>query len=83
MQVKTSLIIPIFLVGNPFMAHLDMTKFFAQNNGLEPKYWIVKDNEQAINIAAGTKEWIGTTSSVAPLQSFFVKAKQQIPKNSK
>ena len=57
------------------MAHLDMTKFFAQNNGLEPKYWIVKDNEQAINIAAGTKEWIGTTSSVAPLQSFFVKAK--------
>ena len=64
-----------FLVGNPFMAHLDMTKFFAQNNGLEPKYWIVKDNEQAINIAAGTKEWIGTTSSVAPLQSFFVKAK--------
>ena len=28
-----------FLVGNPFMANMDMDAFFAENTGLEKKFW--------------------------------------------
>lgn len=64
-----------YLVGNPFMAHLDMTKFFAENNNLESKYWVVDNNSQTV--AVGKEEDLTTTNptgdaTVAPLQSFFV-----------
>ena len=64
-----------YLVGNPFMAHLDMAKFFAENSNLESKYWVVDNNSQTV--AVGKKEDLTTTNStgdatVAPLQSFFV-----------
>lgn len=66
---------PYYLVGNPFMAHLDMTKFFAGNSNLEPKYWVVDNNSQTV--AVGKEEDLTTTdptgdATVAPLQSFFV-----------
>lgn len=66
---------PYYLVGNPFMAHLDMTKFFTENNNLESKYWVVDNNSQTV--AVGTEEDLTTTdptgdATVAPLQSFFV-----------
>lgn len=64
-----------YLVGNPFMAHLDMAKFFAENSNLERKYWVVDNNSQTA--AVSTEEDLTTTNptgdaTVAPLQSFFV-----------
>ena len=67
-----------YLVGNPFMAHLDMEKFFDEDNGngkvLQKKYWVVDNSSQTV--AVGTEEDLTTTgtgdATVAPLQSFFV-----------
>lgn len=64
-----------YLVGNPFMAHLDMTKFFDGNADLVRKYWVVDDNSQTVVV--GKEEDLTTTNptgdvTVAPLQSFFV-----------
>lgn len=70
---------PYYLVGNPFMAHLDMNKFFDEENGngsvLEEKYWLVTDGNQTA--AVGSEgSWVtvegSSTPKVAPLQSFFV-----------
>ncbi len=39
----------LFLVGNPFMAHLDMTKFLAHEKNsdvIEGKYWILNGDNQ-------------------------------------
>lgn len=64
-----------YLVGNPFMAHLDMEAFFTKNSNLERKYWVVDNNSQTV--AVDTEEDLTTTNptgdvTVAPLQSFFV-----------
>ena len=68
-----------YLVGNPFMAHLDMNAFFDDENGngkvLQKKYWVVDNNSQTV--AVDTEEDLTTTNptgdvTVAPLQSFFV-----------
>ena len=66
---------PYYLVGNPFMAHLDMDAFFTGNSNLERKYWVVDNNSQTV--AVGKEEDLTTTdptgdATVAPLQSFFV-----------
>ena len=66
---------PYYLVGNPFMAHLDMDAFFTGNSNLERKYWVVDNNSQTV--AVGTEgSWVtvngNSTPTVAPLQSFFV-----------
>lgn len=66
---------PYYLVGNPFMAHLDMDAFFTENSNLERKYWVVDNNSQTV--AVGKEEDLTTTdptgdATVAPLQSFFV-----------
>lgn len=59
-----------YLVGNPYMAHINATKFFEQNVGLLQKYWLVDNNGQ--KVAEGSE--ISTTgdATIAPLQSFFV-----------
>lgn len=67
-----------YLVGNPFMAHLNMDVFFTKNSNLEPKYWVVDHNSQTV--AVGKAEDLTTTdptgdATVAPLQSFFVQKK--------
>lgn len=64
------------LIGNPFMAHLSVQKFFAANTNLQSKYWQVTDGNQTAAVG-GTddSDWItntGTTTTIAPLQSFFV-----------
>lgn len=65
-----------YLVGNPFMAHLDMNAFFGENTNLQRTYWLVDNNSQTV--ATGTEEDLTSNSpsadnTVAPLQSFFVK----------
>lgn len=73
-----------YLVGNPFMAHLNMDVFFTKNSNLERKYWVVDNNSQTV--AVGTKEDLTTTNptgdvTVAPLQSFFVQKKTGVSNN--
>lgn len=64
-----------FLVGNPFMASLDMQKFFDANPGLQRKFWVVTANRQEVTVMDGA-DAIATdgTTTVAPLQAFFVEA---------
>ena len=71
-----------YLVGNPFMAHLDMEKFFDETNGngsvLEKKYWLVTNDNQSAAVGTGDA-WVevgdNSTAKIAPLQSFFVQKK--------
>lgn len=67
-----------FLIGNPYMAYLDMEKFLGANaNVLAKKYWTI-DNGKVI---VGTPDVVGTSGEwpdeqtsgyVAPMQAFFV-----------
>ena len=71
---------PYYLVGNPFIAHLDMDAFFRGNNGLENKYWLVTNGNQSAAVGTGSSDedngWISVGDvTVAPLQSFFVQKK--------
>ena len=67
-----------YLVGNPFMAHLNMSMFIEKNEGvIEPKYWAVDDGVQDVAVVnPDADSWIyvgeNSTATVAPLQSFFV-----------
>ena len=59
-----------YLVGNPYMAHINANAFFNTNSGLLKKYWLVDSEGQ--KIAVGSE--ISTTGDAtnAPLKSFFV-----------
>lgn len=65
-----------YLVGNPFMAHLNMSMFIEKNEGvIEPKYWAVDDGVQNIAVVdpnTGTGWTTQEGATIAPLQSFFV-----------
>ena len=65
-----------YLVGNPFMAHLDMVEFFTKNGAFEKMYWLVTEKGQEVAVG-GTGDGLISTGSgkVAPLQSFFIKLK--------
>lgn len=75
-----------FLVGNPFMTHMDIAKFLEKNSGqLEQKYWVVTKSVQIAGgidgsdfIAAGPtdSEWAEDPTVIAPMQGFFVKTKE-------
>ena len=58
----------LYVVGNPYMATLDMTAFFAGNPQFEVKYWTMTDGEQ---IAFDSE----SLATIAPMQSFFVMLK--------
>lgn len=74
-----------FLVGNPYMAYLNMSEFLKANSSvLAEKYWTI-DNEKVI---VGTPDVVGTTGEwpneqkigyVAPMQAFFVESKDYNP----
>lgn len=70
---------PYFLVGNPFMAHIDMKKFLLENSSvIEPKYWIISgDKEISAILNGGNFQSTGTEELqyIAPMQGFFVVAK--------
>ncbi|MCD8270729.1 MAG: hypothetical protein LUD46_21405 [Parabacteroides sp.] len=56
-----------FLVGNPFMAHLDMTRFFERNAGElgnNKKFWIIDKDNQLVSVENKNDEgWLTTGSS--------------------
>lgn len=75
-----------YLVGNPFMAHLDMSTFIEKNEGvIEPKYWAVDDGVQNIAVVDPDNDEGWTTqddaTTIAPLQSFFVQKKTETSSN--
>lgn len=76
-----------YLVGNPFMAHLNMKEFLEGNSEvIEPKYWAVDDGVQNIAVVDPNDDsWItvneNSTAKVAPLQSFFVQKKTGVSNN--
>lgn len=70
-----------FLVGNPFVAHLDMARFFEENSGeIEAKYWIMTGAQQGAAVMSPDGTITGSTSGeagyVQPLVSFFVEARK-------
>ncbi|MCM1441513.1 MAG: T9SS type A sorting domain-containing protein, partial [Roseburia sp.] len=72
----------LFLVGNPFMTHMDMAKFLDANPGLNRKYWIMTAGSQSAAIMDENSNGIAGVGSialgtVAPLQGFFVEAKEK------
>lgn len=63
-----------YLVGNPFMAHLDMKKFFDKNTSFAKMYWLVTENGQEVAVGGDGDGLISTgIGKIAPLQSFFIK----------
>lgn len=86
-----------YLVGNPFMAHLDMEKFFEKqtfnditiNNGevLEWKYWYLDDDgtQVAVSYDEDKAEWISDKENdnflIPPLRSFFVVKNAEVENN--
>ena len=72
-----------YLVGNPFMAHLDASVFFTTNNSVvQPKYWLVSNENQTVAVGNEDNGWVSTEVStrplIAPLQSFFVEVKENV-----
>ena len=74
-----------YMVGNPFMAHLHMHQFFAENTGLEKTYWTL-NNQRAITSGEERQEWVATAvtdgsavPTIAPMQAFFVKKANGAP----
>lgn len=73
---------PYYLVGNPFMAHLDMNAFFAKNSNLSGTYWVVNDDNQEVGVG-GTNGLVTTgDGKIAPLSSFFVTKKDNSTTNN-
>lgn len=70
-----------FLVGNPFVASLDMDEFFRLNPHLQQKFWIMEADLQAVSVKTDDNNWHTTssTATVAPGQGFFVVLKESAP----
>lgn len=64
-----------YLVGNPFMAHLDMKAFFDSpaNAGISKTYWVVNKGNQWVGVGEGKGLVRTGDGTIAPLQSFFIK----------
>lgn len=62
------------MVGNPFMAPLDVQAFVAANIGvLAQKYWISSDlTTAAVTYDESNKTWSDNTSLIAPYSVFYV-----------
>lgn len=68
-----------FMVGNPFMSHIDMVKFLEENsNVIYPKYWILTENAQLAAVMDPISGALVSNASeaqyIAPMQGFFVEA---------
>ena len=59
-----------YLIGNPYMGTLQMSRFFDDNPSLYRKYWTIDDGQ--ITAHGGTDDQLGT---LAPMHAFFVKSK--------
>ncbi|MCM1021649.1 MAG: hypothetical protein NC343_05220 [Muribaculum sp.] len=68
----------LFLIGNPFMAHMDIAAFLTENsNVIAPKYWILDGAHQGAAVMGDAMDLSGTLENpqyIAPMQGFFVEA---------
>lgn len=64
------------MVGNPFMAPLDVQAFVAANSDvLAQKYWISSDlTTAAVTYDESSEKWSESTSLIAPYSVFYVEA---------
>ena len=67
-----------YLIGNPFIAHLDMKEFFKENHQLDKKYWYKVGDKQGVVVIDDSEEGgitgDGSTNfTIPPLYSFFVR----------
>lgn len=64
------------MVGNPFMAPLDVQAFVAANSDvLAQKYWINSDlTTAAVTYDESSEKWSESTSLIAPYSVFYVEA---------
>lgn len=74
-----------FLVGNPFIGHLDMARFLTRNKEkIQPKYWVLADGSQQTAVYdEESGEFTGDAGGyVAPMQGFFVEVKDNVANKS-
>lgn len=67
-----------YLIGNPFIAYLDMKEFFKVNHQLDRKYWYIVGYKQGVALDNDGEEGgitgDGSTNfTIPPLHSFFVR----------
>lgn len=62
-----------FLLGNPYMATLDMSLFFKDNPGLYRKYWFFENGE--LRALGGEADENSNIGLIGPMRGFFVKSK--------
>lgn len=75
-----------FLLGNPYMYPLDMTKFFdgnkdASNNDIfNRKYWILSEDAASVVVGTPDVEWGNgvTSGQIPPMTAFFVELKEPL-----
>ena len=58
------------LIGNPYMASINMEKFFEENARLDGKYWVYDQN--------GSVEARTGTGKIRPLEAFFIKTSSNV-----
>ncbi len=65
------------LIGNPFKAYLDMSKFFAKNTAID-KYYVYSAewNAYVPGNASASEDPALPSSTLAPFQAFFVKVEE-------
>lgn len=77
-----------FLVGNPFMTHFDIRKFLKENEEtLQQKYWVITEKGMIAAAMTDSGDFVASPypeddncddpSSLAPMQGFFVEAKEE------
>lgn len=73
------------MVGNPFMAPLDVQAFVESNSGvLAQKYWISSDlTTAAVTYDESKKTWSENTSLIAPYSVFYVQIAEKATPDEK
>ncbi len=72
-----------FMVGNPFMCHMDMVAFLNENSDvIQPKYWLLTADAQTATVMDEISGALVSNAAdaryVAPMQGFFVEARNPL-----
>ena len=68
-----------FLVGNPYMAYLNMSEFFETNtNVVENKYWTIDNGTVVVGTPDVDFESEQKTGYIAPMTAFFIEVKDNV-----
>ena len=68
-----------FLVGNPYMAYLNMSEFFETNtNVVENKYWTIDNGTVVVGTPDVDFENEQKSGYIAPMTAFFIEVKDNV-----